>query len=906
MTFLRCVLLTALLVLTASLGHHSATAQQSSRKQSSQQQPPPPPKLPKIQDDFAELDDTTSSKAVFAGASDRFVNTTLENSRQQYLRALSFINKGDTVRAAKAFETSIEILNKLTDFPKIEENPDFTDLMQSIIDDYEHYIQSIDNLSENSPFFVLRDKFFQEIDKEGSPLYNELTFQKERPSRQNVIPLRLPESSSAMVNIVGMKGVPLQIPMTDNEVTQKTVEFFTNQGARKYFQKWLERAGRWFPMMRRIAREEGAPEEIIYLSMIESALIPKAVSRAQAVGLWQFIKSTGQLYGLDAGYWLDERREPEKATRAAMRHLKDLYNEFGDWHLAMAAYNCGVGGVRRAIARTGMSNPDYWDIRAKLPRETRGYVPLYIAAAKVCMNPEAYGFINIPLEEAYKYDTVAVTESVDFKVLAKCAGITTDDLEEFNPELSRSATPPGGEYWLKLPPGTKNTFLANFGKLSNDDKQTWTLHQVSSKETIQSIAKKYGISASLITEANGLTGRKKRISAGMMLKIPKEAGDADSDEAEEPMQGAAVASNSKPKSKLEEYDTRRERERERKEREKELKEQREKERTEKAAEKTDKEKTEKTEQREKDRADKSNDKAEKAPEPAPERPTKERVERSERPERPERTESVVAAIPANSKKISHSVVQGETLFSIATRYGVRLAELRNWNNIPYNSDKLSLDEPLTVYVPKNFRDESKPSTTMITHAVKQGETLAKIADDYEVSVQDIRKASGLSSKARLFIGQQLRVPAKADGRRAQQDPVPTPTVAQSQQVSSPQQPTQRPSLSGVTMHQIKKGETIRDVAERYGVSSSDLAKWNPSLKSGRIYAGAEIKIYAPGTAQGGAPSAGKSSKTYTVIEGDTAYSIAKKFGISVQQLQKLNRGLRENNLSIGQQLRVAE
>jgi membrane-bound lytic murein transglycosylase D len=894
MTFLRCVLLTALLVLTASLGHHSSTAQQPSRKQSSQQQPPP--KLPKIQDDFAELDDTTSAKPVFAGASDRFVNTTLESSRQQYLRALSLINKGDTVRAAKAFETSIEILNKLTDFPKIEENPDFTDLMQSIIDDYEHYIQSIDNLSETSPFFVLRDKFFQEIDKETAPLYNELTFQKERPSRQSVIPLRLPESNSAMVNIVGMKGVPLQIPMTDNEVTQKTVEFFTNQGARKYFQKWLERAGRWFPMMRRIAREEGAPEEIIYLSMIESALIPKAVSRAQAVGLWQFIKSTGQLYGLDAGYWIDERREPEKATRAAMRHLKDLYNEFGDWHLAMAAYNCGVGGVRRAIARTGMSNPDYWDIRAKLPRETRGYVPLYIAAAKVCMNPEAYGFINIPLEEAYRYDTIAVSESVDFKVLAKCAGITPDDLEEFNPELSRSATPPGGEYWLKLPPGTKNTFLANFGKLSNDDKQTWTLHQVSSKETIQSIAKKYGISAGVISEANGLTGRKKRISAGMMLKIPKEAGDDTSaDAAEEPMQGASVASNtSKSRSKLEEYDARREKERERREREKEFKEQREKERAERAEKSSEKQ------------SEKSSEKINEQPDRI--QPQKERTERAEK-ERAEVAAVTSVAIPPNSKKIAHSVVQGETLFSISTHYGVRLADLRNWNNIPYNSDKLSLDEPLTVYVPRNFRDDAKPSTTIITHTVKQGETLAKIADDYEVSVQDIRTTSGLSSKARLFIGQQLRVPAKSDSRRPQQDPAPTPAVTQttsSQQMPSVQQSTQRPSLSGVTMHQIKKGETIRDIAERYGVSASDLAKWNPSLKAGRIYAGAEIKIYAQGAAQGGAPSVGKSSRTYTVVEGDTAYSIAKKFGVTVQQLQKLNRGLRENNLSIGQQLRVAE
>lgn len=784
--------------------------------------------LPRIQDDFAELDDTIPTMP-FAGSSDRFIMTTLESARQHYLRALSYINRSDTAKAARAFEQAIETLNKISNLPKIEENPDFTDLMQSIIDDYENHIQSIDNLNENSPIFVLRDKFFQEVDKDAT-VYNELSFAKDKEPRSTLTQLKLPESSSALTKIIGMKGVPLQIPMTDNEFVQKTIEFFTNDRGRRYFQKWLQRAGRWFPMMRKIAKEEGAPEEIIYLSMIESGLSPFAQSPAKAVGLWQFMKSTGNLYGLEAGYWTDERRDPEKATRAAMRHLKDLYNEFGDWHLAMAAYNCGVGGTRRAIARSGVSNPDYWEIRGKLPRETRNYVPLYIAAAKVAMNPEAYGFINIPLEEAYDYDTVEINESADFRALAGCTGISADELEFLNPEILRSSTPPSSNHYeLKIPKGKKEIFAANYEKLDVEDKHSWALHEVTGSETLYSIAKKYNVSANVIAAANELSGKKKRLPAGTILRIPTDGKYTEgvSEEDEVAHASSSGASGSK----------------EPKERDKDI--------------------------------------------------------------------THTSPVPANSKKVTHEIRSGETLYNIATRYGVRLADLRNWNNIPYNSDKVALGEQLTIYVDKNRRDDEgvdanaiKPvKTVIIAHVVKKGETLAKIADDYEVSMNDIRTSSSMKKRDKIFVGQTLKIAVAANSTQARNDSRDTRTEEPHKQSVA----TTAPNNGRYSTYTVKKGESVSDIASRYGVNARDIAKWNPSAKGERLAAGTELKIFGQNTAKGSAAaSEDVSGKSYVVKPGDTLFSIAKKYGLSVSTMTKLNKGLSENKLALGQKLRVAE
>lgn len=306
-----------------------------------------------FRDEYSDLDESPTIKVTSGEA----ITGKLEFARQKYLKALGLIERGDTNAATRLFDNAIVTLNDLASYPGIEDNDAFADLAVSIIEDYESYIQNIDNLSETSDAFLLRDKLFKEIDSYSRAHKPSITSVKPK------YPIFKPQPGN---------GVPaLTVPLDINESVEKSVAFLTQDRGRKFFKRWLERGGKYFPMMRRIAKEEGMPEEIIYLSMIESALNPNAVSRAKAVGLWQFMQSTGEMYDLQVNMWVDERRDPEKSTRAAMRHLRDLYNELGDWHLALASYNYGVNGVKRVIAKCDKENPKFWDICDLMPRETR-------------------------------------------------------------------------------------------------------------------------------------------------------------------------------------------------------------------------------------------------------------------------------------------------------------------------------------------------------------------------------------------------------------------------------------------------------------------------------------------------------------------------------------------------------
>ena len=264
---------------------------------------------------------------------------------------------------------------------------------------------------------------------------------------------------------------------------------------------WLQRSEKYFPMMREIFQEEDVPTELIHLAMVESGLNPEARSWASAVGMWQFIRATGSMYGLEVNWWIDERRDPEKATRAAARHLKDLYNIWNDWHLAMANYNISPRGLKRAIRAAGKR--DYWAALPHLPRETQGYVPGFIAATMIHMNPTQFGFKEEYEGQVYDYVVHEVAPLMPLEALADAAGISTEKLKEYNPELLRWATPPNNKYPLKLPVDTKERFAANYKEIPKEKRsQNVAMHTVTRGETLGYIAQKYGTSVRALYETN--------------------------------------------------------------------------------------------------------------------------------------------------------------------------------------------------------------------------------------------------------------------------------------------------------------------------------------------------------------------------------------------------------------------
>lgn len=315
-------------------------------------------------------------------------------------------------------------------------------------------------------------------------------------------------------------GIPTwDIPITMNDDVERWLEFFRGDG-RENFTIYLQRAGRYEPMMRAILRDAGLPEDLVYMSLIESGFSPRAYSRARAVGLWQFIASTGRLYDLQISYWVDERRDPILATKAAAAHLADLYAEFGSWYLAAAAYNGGPGRVRRSIQRSG--SDDYWTLsrRRYLRRETRNYVPKLIAAALIAKQPEHYGFFDIETAETMAYDVVQVPDATSLDVIADAAGVPVAKVTELNPQILRGVTPPGQRYSLRVPPGTGHDFATHYAQVAPTERVTWVQHVVRRGDTLSQIAGLYGVSVSAIRAANpGVRARQLRI--GQRLIIPR-------------------------------------------------------------------------------------------------------------------------------------------------------------------------------------------------------------------------------------------------------------------------------------------------------------------------------------------------------------------------------------------------
>jgi membrane-bound lytic murein transglycosylase D len=412
----------------------------------------------------------------------------------------------DPKRVEAILNTAIDELGTLVERPGLVQRPRFRRVFQALTSEYEARYGAPDTLRlPQGDIYDMRSGLFASLNQDAP-----VSLVDELPS--------------------DLREQDLPVPLTLNRPVRESMTFLL-QHKQRYLYPWLRRASTYFPMIEQIFAEEGVPDELKYLAIAESGLNPHAQSRAKAAGIWQFVAQTGRRYGLAVDPWVDERLDPEKATRAAARHLKDLHARFGDWQLALAGYNCDPGVVQyhayKYRQRTGQA-PSFWDIYQELPEETRNYVPLFTATAIILSNPADFDLKRVEAGPRYAFDYVPVDAALTVKQVARLAGAEPSKVRALNPELRSNRLPPSEDpYYVRLPYGTYHTFAENYAALPDEERDPTLKHVLQSGETMGQVAQRYHVERSRLVDAN-TDGYPITMQVGQRLTIPasKYAGNA--------------------------------------------------------------------------------------------------------------------------------------------------------------------------------------------------------------------------------------------------------------------------------------------------------------------------------------------------------------------------------------------
>jgi len=662
--------------------------------------------------------------------------------------------RNDEAATDTLLQQAMDELRRLADRPEALAHRRFRELYRTLVHEHEAFYGTPDpelNIPRGG-IFALREDMFAALAVLENPLLNNVEF-----------PEGLLREAS--------------VPMTQNRLTQRSTQFLLDRKD-TLVPTWLERADTYFPMIEQIFAEEGVPDEMKYLSLVESALNPRARSWAGAVGMWQFMPGTGRLYDLDINPWVDERMDPEKSTYAAARHLRDLYDTFEDWHLVLAAYNAGTGRVRGAIRRAGYAGraaqPTYWDIYDYLPRETRNYVPMFIATSMVASNPEAFDVPSHTPGARYAYAHVPVQGMLSLREIAEMAGTRASVVRALNPELRRATLPPTENgYMVRLPQGTYANFAAAYEALPDEKKKPVSEHVVRRGDVLGHIADSYGVSVRQLMRVNNLNAT--TIHPGQRLVVPVQNYDGPGIADASPL---SVQYGSRLVRPIAPYRSARER-------------------------------------------------------------TQQRTEQQQPP--------VVRA--ADERSVGTATAEVPERSSDDTARTTDASDAEAASDTPAEEDATPTAEPAT-------------SETRIVYHVRRGDTLGGIAQRHDVSVANLRSWNSLSGN-RIRAGQQLELYTG----------------------ETPAEPLR---------YTVRRGDTLGQIANRHGVSVSELQRWN-NVSRTRIRPGQTLTIHRDGSAP--------DYIVYRVRSGDTLGGIANRHGVSVRNLQQWN-GLSGTRIRPGQRLTV--